>query len=369
MPLHEVGAPHERAVLAGASVVVPEIEIDEIDRLRERKTGERLVFAEAVNEGFRSGHLLICVLDDLFSLAVYTVDHGRSVALRADLLHLRLGCRVVGTLLGNRIREVVRKALRGIVRHTDAVDAAHVAGRTRRYEHVARGQGLGWGIEIQQMLLSLEEYAVLRFFVDFDLRVIGTHVTLGAGAGKARDADGTGVSRVTGRAIANRTVAVRFSYTVTLLAAASHRRAAFELNKGMRGTASSTGLVGFREIHLLWRESFLSVDGSPCWSRMATAKKLLVDRFVAAPAISRRKLGRDHKAVMIFFLLALPGLVTLETIDSFAGMRTHLIFMNHRILGALVALSTFPCGADELCAGLICFHLRTRSVQKKCGDD
>jgi len=44
MPLHEIGASHESAVFAGASVVVPEIEIDEVDGLGEWRPGERLIF-------------------------------------------------------------------------------------------------------------------------------------------------------------------------------------------------------------------------------------------------------------------------------------------------------------------------------------
>jgi hypothetical protein len=39
VPLNEVGATHERAVLRRAAVVVPQIEIDEVDRLRERRAG------------------------------------------------------------------------------------------------------------------------------------------------------------------------------------------------------------------------------------------------------------------------------------------------------------------------------------------
>src|SRR5215469_3916194 len=50
MPLHKVGASHKGAVLAGASVVVPEIEINEIDRVRERRAAERAVFAQGFNQ-------------------------------------------------------------------------------------------------------------------------------------------------------------------------------------------------------------------------------------------------------------------------------------------------------------------------------
>src|SRR5215469_14850591 len=43
VPLHEVGPAHERAVLAGAAVVVPQVEEGEVDGLREGRACERAV--------------------------------------------------------------------------------------------------------------------------------------------------------------------------------------------------------------------------------------------------------------------------------------------------------------------------------------
>src|SRR6516225_9075571 len=45
VPLHEIGSAHERAVLAGASVVVPQIEVEEVNRLGERRPIEQPIFA------------------------------------------------------------------------------------------------------------------------------------------------------------------------------------------------------------------------------------------------------------------------------------------------------------------------------------
>src|SRR4051812_13177837 len=45
VPLHEIGASHERAMFAGATVVVPQIEVHEIDGLGEGRTGQRSVLA------------------------------------------------------------------------------------------------------------------------------------------------------------------------------------------------------------------------------------------------------------------------------------------------------------------------------------
>ena len=41
VPLHKIGAAHEGAVLAGAAVVVPQIEVGEVDGVRERRAGEQ----------------------------------------------------------------------------------------------------------------------------------------------------------------------------------------------------------------------------------------------------------------------------------------------------------------------------------------
>src|SRR5665213_4060661 len=43
VPLHEIGAAHERTVFRRAAVVVPEIEIDEIDWRREWRAGQDAV--------------------------------------------------------------------------------------------------------------------------------------------------------------------------------------------------------------------------------------------------------------------------------------------------------------------------------------
>src|ERR1043166_1988870 len=44
VPLNEIGASHERAMLAGAPVVVPEVEVNEVDGLREWRSAEGAVF-------------------------------------------------------------------------------------------------------------------------------------------------------------------------------------------------------------------------------------------------------------------------------------------------------------------------------------
>jgi hypothetical protein len=57
VPLDKVGSAHEGAVLAGAAVVVPQIEVGKVDGMRERRPGERAVFVQAVHDVFGGENL------------------------------------------------------------------------------------------------------------------------------------------------------------------------------------------------------------------------------------------------------------------------------------------------------------------------
>src|ERR1700690_2333813 len=52
MPLHKIRSAHERPVLGGSSVIVPEIEVEEIDGLREWRPVQNSIFAQAIHYGF-----------------------------------------------------------------------------------------------------------------------------------------------------------------------------------------------------------------------------------------------------------------------------------------------------------------------------
>src|SRR5690349_8944379 len=80
---------------------------------------------------------------------------------------------------------------------------------------------------------------------------------------------------------------------------------------------------------------------------MTAAQELLVDRLVAASAISRRQLRRDREAVMLPLLLRRGGLVTVETTDPARRMAAHLIFVHHGICDLRVTFGAFARGADE----------------------
>src|SRR4051794_30634718 len=103
---------------------------------------------------------------------------------------------------------------------------------------------------------------------------------------------------------------------------------------------------------------------------MAAMNILLVDLLMAAAAVRGRQAhARDHKPVMIFFVLARRGLVTLQTIHAFLGVLAHFIFMHHGILQARMTLRTFARSPHESRIGLLSFDSRTRPINQKSAED
>ena len=102
---------------------------------------------------------------------------------------------------------------------------------------------------------------------------------------------------------------------------------------------------------------------------MAAVQELLIDGLVTASAISGRQLGRDHEAVMVFLFLSGRGLVTVEAVHAFAGVRAHLVFVDDGILRPGVTLGTFPGGAHKVRVGLLGFDLGPCAVQQESSED
>ena len=72
---------------------------------------------------------------------------------------------------------------------------------------------------------------------------------------------------------------------------------------------------------------------------------------------------------MVLLLLSGRGLVALEAVHAFAGVRAHFIFVDDRILSASVALGAFACSADQIGAGLLGFYFRSCTIDQECGQD
>jgi|CZKL01.1.fsa_nt_gi hypothetical protein len=161
MPLHKVGAAHEGTVLRCTAIVVPEVEVGEVDGVREWRSGEKPVLVKVVHDRFGGQDLRIGAFDDLLALVVNAVNKGLRVALRADLLHVDLGLQVIRTMSGNCIGKVPAEPVRWIVRNLEAVDAAHVTRCAGRNEHIPRRKRAWVSVKLQKVALSSEHNTVL----------------------------------------------------------------------------------------------------------------------------------------------------------------------------------------------------------------
>ena len=197
-----------------------------------------------------------------------------------------------------RIGDVVREAVRRIVRQLLAVEAAHVARGAGRYPHVAGRQRLRRSVEAQEVFLCAKHDAVLRLLVNLDLGMIGSEMALPACRRQPGDRDRTRMARVTRRTGADRTVVVRLADAVTVGAAARHRRWSLQRDERMRGPPRVSRLETFSEVDLLGLQSLVTKHRRPRHSRVTTVEELLIDRFVTAAAVAGRQLRRDREPVV-----------------------------------------------------------------------
>jgi hypothetical protein len=87
VPLDEVGAAHEGAVLRRPAVVMPQIEVDEVDRLRERRRRQHAVLSQRGHQVGGLLHFRVRRRHDLFGLGIDALDQRSRVALIAHGLH------------------------------------------------------------------------------------------------------------------------------------------------------------------------------------------------------------------------------------------------------------------------------------------
>lgn len=74
MPLDKIRAAHKGSVLAGSSVVVPQIEVHKIDGLRKWRTGQHAIFAKVGNNLLRGLNALVSRLHHLLCLAINAIN-------------------------------------------------------------------------------------------------------------------------------------------------------------------------------------------------------------------------------------------------------------------------------------------------------
>src|SRR5262249_1752341 len=81
VPLSEILAAHESAMLDGPAIVMPKIEILEINRLRERLTGDNPIFAQTEINVLDFLDFLVGARNHFFCLAVDRIDDRTCVTL------------------------------------------------------------------------------------------------------------------------------------------------------------------------------------------------------------------------------------------------------------------------------------------------
>src|SRR5262249_23472834 len=145
-----------------------------------------------------------------------TVDNRTGMALHTGFFHVLLSVCVARTLRRNLGGQQVGESLTWVVRYLLAIEPAHVTGGAGGNKHFARRELLRGDAKFELPSLGREHDAVLRFVVDFELRVVGAHVTLATRGRQAGDLDGRSVPGVAGGAVADRPVRVRLADPVAL---------------------------------------------------------------------------------------------------------------------------------------------------------
>src|SRR5579872_1518380 len=70
VPLNKIRASHKRSVLRGAAIVVPEIEVSEVNGMCEGWSRQASIFAQAIHDRLRSQNLRVRTLHHFFALAI-----------------------------------------------------------------------------------------------------------------------------------------------------------------------------------------------------------------------------------------------------------------------------------------------------------
>jgi hypothetical protein len=140
----------------------------------------------------------------------------------------------------------------------------------------------------------------------------------------------------------------------------------FRFDQGIWRTLGAARLKLFAEGNLFRAQAFLTVDGSPAWSRVAAAEELLIDAFVAGAAVSGGQMGTDYESMVIDLLLAGARLMAVKAIDPFFRVGRHLVFVNNRVLKPRMTFRAFSRCPNEVGSGLGRFNARTLSIDKKC---
>ena len=214
-------------------------------------------------------------------------------------------------------------------------------------------------------MLSGEKDSMSGLFVDFDLGMVGAHMTLTAGARESRDGHGTRVASVTSGAISNRAVILGLTNGVTLRATAANSRRSLQLSKSIGGPLDVARVIFFRKISLFLCETLFTENRGPRGCGMAAAEELLIDLFVTSAAVAGSDRYWYDESMVLFFLLPLLRLMAVQARNSLRGVLAQLVFMDYGILLVGVAFRALACGFNEVCGRLIDLNAGPRSMQQE----
>src|SRR5215468_8584508 len=122
MPLDEIGAAHEGGMLSGAPVIVPQVEVLELNRQRIRRIGrDNPVCVKHRHNVLSGSHFFIGGGDNRSGFLKDALDSGRGVALLADVHHSGSGASSVLAWSRYFGEQIVGKAVRWVMCYPAAI--------------------------------------------------------------------------------------------------------------------------------------------------------------------------------------------------------------------------------------------------------
>lgn len=100
---------------------------------------------------------------------------------------------------------------------------------------------------------------------------------------------------------------------------------------------------------------------------MTAAQELLVDRFVACPAIRRAHCGINDEAIVVGAGLTCRNLMAVEAGNALFGMFTQLVLVNDGILKIPMALGTLAARTHESLGWLLNLDFGPARIHQKRG--
>src|SRR5690606_21271337 len=115
--------------LRGAPPVMPQLEMDEVDRLIKRLVGQQAVVAQRLDDAVAFLNPGVDRANQRIGVVVEIGDEVGVVAFQADALHANLVVFPGRTALADRGEQIPRQPVADVVRGAGAAEAAHVAER------------------------------------------------------------------------------------------------------------------------------------------------------------------------------------------------------------------------------------------------